>query len=110
MSGASLLSWFSLGLLAGAASATVVPFVGPPLAFLVVLCGLLAALLAHAVAERRADHGALTRVAAAYVVAAASAVGVGLWPIGVILAAGATATIVQAHGWQDARPRTLADV
>lgn len=107
MSGANLLSWFSLGLLAGAATTPVVPAIGGALTFLVVLCGLLAALLAHALAEDRSDRGALTRVAAAYVLAAAGAGFTGLWPIAIVMGAAAVGTVVQVNGWS-ARPASLA--
>jgi hypothetical protein len=100
LSGANLLSWFSLGLLAGSSTALVVPIIGGTLAFLVALCALLAALLAHALAEDRQDRGALTRVAAAYFLASVAAWFIGLWPIALVLAAGSVATVVQVTGWE----------
>jgi hypothetical protein len=79
VSGANLLSWFALGILAAAPAAVLVPGVGMTLAFLVTLVGLLAALSAHAVAEDRRDGAAVVRVAAAYLLAAVGAAGAGLW-------------------------------
>ena len=106
MSGANLLSWFSLGLLAGAATLTLVPAVGMALAFLVVMFGLLAALLAHAVAEDGQDRFAIVRVAAAYLITG-SAMGVaGVWWMAIILVSAAAATGVQAQRWNEMHPAT----
>lgn len=105
MSGANLLSWFALGLLGGAATLTVVPFIGAVLAFLVVMSALLAALLAHAVAEDQKDRWAIVRVTAAYIIVAGAASAIGLWWMGILLAAGAAATAWQAQRWTLTHPR-----
>lgn len=105
VSGANLLSWFALGILAAAPVAVLVPVVGMTLGFLVTLVGLLAALSAHAVAEDRRDGAAIVRVAAAYLLAALGAAGAGLWWMTVILVAGGVTAAVQAHRWARAHPR-----
>lgn len=103
MSGANLLSWFSLGILAAAPVAMLVPEVGGALAFLLALFGLLAALLAHAVAEHRSDRGAIVRVSAAYLLAAVSMSAAALWFMAALLAAGAVVTMLQAQRWDAQR-------
>jgi len=96
VSAAHLLSWFALGLLAGAAAATLVPVAGPALAFLITMMGLLGALLAHALVEDGpAGRGVLVRVAACYLVAATGAGAAGLWWMAILLAAGGIATAVR---------------
>ncbi|MHB1262321.1 MAG: hypothetical protein ACYC2H_11480 [Thermoplasmatota archaeon] len=105
MSGANLLSWFSLGILAAAPAAVLVPEVGMPLAFLLTMFGLLGALLAHAVAEDQRDRAAVVRVAAAYLLAGVGAAGGGLWWMMVILTAGGVATALQAYRWSQTRAR-----
>jgi hypothetical protein len=99
MSGANLLSWFSLGILAAAPAAILVPAIGMTLGFLVTLCGLLGALLAHAVAEDKRDRAAIVRVSAAYLLSGVAAAGVGLWWMTIVLTAGAVATMLQARRW-----------
>ena len=74
--------------------------VGAPLAFLIVLCGLLAALLAHALAEDREDRGTLTRVAATYLVAGGAGLLAGLWPVALVLVGGGLATVLLFRGWE----------
>ncbi|MEA3165669.1 MAG: hypothetical protein QOJ26_535 [Thermoplasmata archaeon] len=105
MTGANLLSWFSLGMLAAAPVAVLVPTVGMALGFLITLCGLLAALTAHAVAEDRRDRPAVVRVAAAYLLSGVGAAGVGLWWMTAILIAGAVATVLQAQRWTQTHVR-----
>lgn len=105
MSGANLLSWFSLGVLAGAPVAVLVPTVGMTLGFLITMMGLLGALLAHAVAEDGQDRPAVVRVAAAYLLSGIGAAGIGLWWMTVVLTAGAVATALQAHRWAESHPR-----
>jgi hypothetical protein len=107
VTGANLLSWFSLGILAGAPAAVLVPSIGMPLAFLLTMFGLLGALLAHAVAEDRRDRAAIIRVSAAYLLAGVGAVGVGLWWMTVVLTAGAVATALQAYCWSQRHPSNL---
>jgi hypothetical protein len=99
MTGANLLSWFSLGILAAAPAALLVPGIGMTFGFLVTLCGLLGALLAHAVAEDRRDRGAVVRVAAAYLLSGLGAAGAGMWWMTIVLTAGAVATLLQAQRW-----------
>jgi hypothetical protein len=94
VSGAPLLSWFALGLLAGSAAALLVPGLGFALAFLTAMSGLLAALLAHAMAEDARDRPVLVRVAAAYVLAAAAAGFQAMWWMTAPLAAGGVATML----------------
>jgi hypothetical protein len=99
VSGARLLSWFSLGLLAGAGAAPALPAVGMALAFLIVMFGVLGALLTHALAEQEHDRGAVVRAAAAYLVGAVAAAIGGLWWMSILLAAGGIATAFQAQRW-----------
>ena len=107
MSGANLLSWFALGVLAAAPVALLVPHVGMALGFLVTMSGLLAALLAHAVAEDRRDRAAVVRVAAAYLLSAAAASGAGMWWMTLILMAAGVATALQAFRWDQSHPTDL---
>ena len=104
MSGANLLSWFSLGVLAAAPVAVLVPEVGMALGFLITMFGLLSALLAHAVAEDRRDRLAIVRVAAAYLLSAVAASGVGMWWMTLILMAAGVATALQAYRWEQSHP------
>lgn len=104
MSGANLLSWFSLGVLAAAPAAVWVPEVGMELAFLLTMFGLLGSLLAHAVAEDRRDRAAIVRVAAGYILCGAWAAGGGLYWMTVALIAGAAATAWQAQRWAHTHP------
>ena len=104
MSGANVLSWFSLGVLAAAPVALLVPEVGMALGFLVTMSGLLGALLAHAVAEDQRDRPAIVRVAASYLLSAAAALGAGLWWMAPILLAAGVATAFQAYRWRQSHP------
>jgi hypothetical protein len=108
VSGANLLSWFSLGVLAAAPVAVLVPTLGMALAFLVTMFGLLGALLAHAVAEDLGDRAAVVRVAAAYLLSGAAASGAGMWWMTLILMAAGVATALQAYRWAESRPREAA--